>query len=292
MGKDNRPKSGSHQALHKYDRQFKCGVCRKEFSSERLYSKHVKTHMHKCRICSAAFKFGVERFLHEYQHQHGQKKACGVCVTSFPCTRSLYKHLRDAHFSTKPCAECGEKFDTISDLNEHMMEHKREKEEREKEKCKSKFPWQICDDDAMTTDLFDIMSNTGELTLEKSTEESCERLSSISTQSFNEELSTDQSGSSKPWTEELWSEPSSSNQNWMQELSKDSKVGRNSLANSHQYEPNQVRKVLPAPEPESLMLDGSNSSELRLEISVTFLDGSILAPNEDAQEATTCNFAL
>lgn len=94
--------------IHDGEENFKCDVCKQEFTSQKSLSRHKTIHikrnqMFKCQVCSKNFKTEEEVREHTKSVHYGLPVTrgisfkCGICKQMFAKGRDLKKHLWMKH---------------------------------------------------------------------------------------------------------------------------------------------------------------------------------------------------
>ena len=132
------------------DRNFKCKLCPKSFSSKNGLKFHEQT-VHKstepiiCEVCQKEF-YHRSLYISHKLHAHGEKKVvCDQCGEKFFSLAKLNNHTNSVHLkvSSWSCHLCFMKFGTSSALNYHrIMKHENRKHTCDI--CKAKFRRRSC----------------------------------------------------------------------------------------------------------------------------------------------------
>uniref|UniRef100_A0A8C4NDA6 C2H2-type domain-containing protein n=1 Tax=Eptatretus burgeri TaxID=7764 RepID=A0A8C4NDA6_EPTBU len=120
------------EALHKRHMPYQCTVCSKEFywlSSLNYHRvKHTEEKPYKCPVCSKDFARSSTLYTHKKIHTEEKPYKCPVCSKDFARSSSLQTHQK-LHTGEKPykCPVCGKDFASSSYLYNHQKTHTREK---------------------------------------------------------------------------------------------------------------------------------------------------------------------
>ena len=115
------------------ERIYVCGVCDKQYTKERSYYYHCKTHTgekpYKCSECSSCFvRVGILK-AHMMRHTGEKPFACNQCSKAFKFSTLLKKHLaghsqtgkdETVQARTFTCDQCNRKYKSSTDL---VMSH-------------------------------------------------------------------------------------------------------------------------------------------------------------------------
>jgi uncharacterized Zn-finger protein len=91
----------AHTNKHTQTFQFSCGICAKQFTSPKAYSRHCKKcqgadRVHVCRQCGKAFH--RKDHLTQHEQTHAEKSIrCDQCGRMFKHTPSLKRHVSRWH---------------------------------------------------------------------------------------------------------------------------------------------------------------------------------------------------
>lgn len=127
--KGGRPRKNSLEP-HKSLGPFRCEQCDVEFKAYFDYLAHKKNHYNEkkipCALCSESFNKEINLKLHEAIH-HSQNLSCPVCQRCFGRFAAFKAHLAlHEEDDTIPCTVCGEEFQLLSQLEQHVLKsHKR-----------------------------------------------------------------------------------------------------------------------------------------------------------------------
>lgn len=123
----------NHRATHSDAKNFQCDMCPKLFKTNRRLYVHKFSHAtdekFQCEICSARFK--VKQYLKYHMISHSKVKPyeCKACQKKFKHKKSWEKHANHDNKRhswaaikkiTHPCVSCGEKFESRTDVLEHV----------------------------------------------------------------------------------------------------------------------------------------------------------------------------
>lgn len=110
------------------DGKPQCSFCFKLFSRKHDLKRHVnnihlKAIQYVCHLCNSQF---YEAFhLTRHLRQHNSFVRCTGCMKDFSVLRDLKLHIIAIHENSAPCqcGTCGQAFQKIKYLREHMQEH-------------------------------------------------------------------------------------------------------------------------------------------------------------------------
>ncbi|KAF5304456.1 hypothetical protein FQA39_LY09652 [Lamprigera yunnana] len=96
---------------------------RKHDLKRHLNNIHLKAIQYVCHLCKSPFYEAFQ--LTRHLRQHNGFVRCGVCLKEYSILRDLKLHLTAAHDSSAlcQCGTCGQSFQRIKYLREHMHEH-------------------------------------------------------------------------------------------------------------------------------------------------------------------------
>lgn len=103
---------------------FFCYVCRRNFSSVKLYDAHLNEHPAECFTCGKTFQRWKNFSLHLKRHLGWKEFGCNVCDKKFVVRSALVEHMR-MHTGHTPlkCKVCGKYFKRYSNLTQHRKRH-------------------------------------------------------------------------------------------------------------------------------------------------------------------------
>ncbi|CAD6993310.1 unnamed protein product [Ceratitis capitata] len=103
---------------------FFCYVCRRNFTSVKLYDAHLSEHPAECFTCGKTFQRWKNFSLHLKRHLGWKEFGCNVCDKKFVVRSALVEHMR-MHTGHTPlkCKVCGKYFKRYSNLTQHRKRH-------------------------------------------------------------------------------------------------------------------------------------------------------------------------
>lgn len=119
----------SDQKRKRRRKPFECHACGREFTMERCFLKHVRSHdadderSHVCDKCGKAFASGASLKAHQTSsHVDGYPHVCEVCGKGYKFKRYMLIHAMK-HAGTKPflCDTCGRGFYIVTNLKRHVL---------------------------------------------------------------------------------------------------------------------------------------------------------------------------
>ncbi|KAM4617848.1 putative transcription factor Ovo-like 1 [Discoglossus pictus] len=118
---------------------FRCALCDKSFSYQRMLNRHMKCHSevkrHRCEHCSKGFNDTFDLKRHVRTHTGVRPYKCHLCDKAFTQRCSLESHLKKIHgvqqnYAYKErrtklyvCEECGYTADSQEDHIHHLQDH-------------------------------------------------------------------------------------------------------------------------------------------------------------------------
>nr|XP_033790715.1 oocyte zinc finger protein XlCOF6-like [Geotrypetes seraphini] len=120
-----------HIETHKPVKEtYSCLICKRVFTRQSAWKMHKKRHQEKtdlfyCTKCPSFYGTEHMKDLHMACHYEDLFK-CLHCGLKDKEWSKVYKHLsiHDANLKWHPCTQCGQKFFTIAELKDHMVNHK------------------------------------------------------------------------------------------------------------------------------------------------------------------------
>lgn len=111
---------------------FKCTACNREFTSEKVFKSHEKTHAIKvfqCKDCTETFNSKNDLTKHiSKSHSHDKPFLCSECGLRFVRNDYLMVHLRRHRGETRyHCKYCNKGFFRATDVRVHEKYHTNEK---------------------------------------------------------------------------------------------------------------------------------------------------------------------
>ncbi|XP_069494987.1 zinc finger protein 773-like isoform X2 [Ambystoma mexicanum] len=113
---------------HVPEKQFKCTLCEKSFTTNTFLEIHLRTHTgelsYPCNACDRSFISLANLNRHKIMHTGERPYKCPECEKSFVIRSKLKIHLRN-HTGERPyrCSECDKTFTSYTYLTLHQKTH-------------------------------------------------------------------------------------------------------------------------------------------------------------------------
>jgi len=115
-----------HENIHMSVTPYKCNDCGKNFSSSRMFLKHMKNHKYKCDCCNKVFSDLNCFNIHKKKHKSQKIYSCTECDKNFTCKANLIKH-NQSHSNVDrdeyKCHICSAVFYWVRSYKGHMAFH-------------------------------------------------------------------------------------------------------------------------------------------------------------------------
>lgn len=123
----------NHRLVHQ--RQYKCGMCDREFKNKSNMRKHLqlvhlKLELFVCEICARTFKYSRSYVEHKRRHTGERPFKCDIetCDKSFATSKQKRLHINVHHIArTYICDYCTKKFKCELYLKKHLREEHSER---------------------------------------------------------------------------------------------------------------------------------------------------------------------
>ncbi|XP_067946054.1 zinc finger protein 26-like [Watersipora subatra] len=121
-----------HIHVHTGERNYKCSICEKSYSTRESLRSHMKGHQFQfgCEICAKPLGSYSAFIAHKRLHDPNQSGyTCDHCGKVLLFKATLEAHIRSVHSDAKDfrCEQCEKGFKTQAQLNNHMISHTKEK---------------------------------------------------------------------------------------------------------------------------------------------------------------------